>query len=758
MSLVMQHRASSRIQELFTAAMRHQQSGRFVEAERFYLQILQYDPRHADALHLLGVLAHQTGRHDRAGELIGNAIGENARVPAFHNNLGNALKAQGRLGQADTAYQCALALNPDYLEAHYNLGLLRQAEGRLDEAAACYAKVLARKPEHAEAHNNLGNVLQAQGKLEQALAAYDQALRYKPTFADAHSNAGNVRRAQGNPEAAIASYMRALAHQARHVEALHNLGIVLLEQGRLDEAAAASRRALAVKPDYPAALCNLANTLIEQGNAAAAAACFRRALEFDQDFAEAALGLATAAIPVFAETVAESLAAADNFSHALDELTAWDHAHPRRLGTTVGSHQPFYLAYRPVELGELLARYGDLLSAAAAAHWRRRPVGRRAPGARLRLVIVSGQVRRHPVWDVILRGIVAHLDRRRFEIFLYHTGTLQDSETNWARSRVDRFVQGPKPIQGWLAEIDDDQPDILLYPEVGMDPAACMLAALRLAPVQAASWGHPITTGLPNIDIYLSGELIEGPQAELHYREKLVRLPGTGVCTESYGLRAEPWVGETQRPDVVRFAVCQQPIKFDPADDILLTRIAKEVGACEFWFASPVKLNWATVRLQNRLAGVFRGAGLDPNAHLRTVPWLRREQFLGFLDKMDVFLDCPAFSGYTTAWQAIHRGTPVVTLEGVFLRQRLAAGLLRQIGITEGIVTSRDAYVETAVHFAQRCRRSGSRTRRRKSMSGAAAKADGNLAAVRALEQSLTEALEKEKGAGHAMPGSDALF
>jgi len=735
---------TSRVQELLAAAMSRHQGGRFVEAEQLYAQILQSEPRHPDALHLLGVLSHQTGRHDNAAVLIGKAIVENARVPAFHNNLGNVLRAQGRLQDADASYQRALALKPDYFEVYYNLGLIRQAQGRLDEAVACYEKVLEHRPDHADAYNNLGNALQAQGKFEQALAAYGLALRYKHNFADAHNNAGNVLRAQGNIEAAIDSYKRALTHQAKHTEALHNLGIVLLEIGRLEEAAAALRRALALKPDYAAAHCNLGNTLTEQGNAAAAVACFRRALELDQDFAEAALGLTTAAIPVFADTVAESLAAADNFSRALDELTAWDRAHPGSLGKAVGSHQPFYLGYRPAEVGALLARYGDIVSAAAAAYCRPQPVDRRASGARLRLVIVSGHVRQHPVWDVILRGIVAHLDRQRFEIHLYHTGALKDAETEWARKRVDRFVQGPKPLKGWLDELHHDQPDAIFYPELGMEPAACALAALRLAPVQVASWGHPVTTGLPNIDIYLSGELIEGPQAERHYREKLVRLPGTGVCTESSGLHPLPWDAPIRPPDVVRFAICQQPIKFDPADDGLLVQIAKEAGACEFWLASPLKLQWAAARLHYRLAGVFRDAGLDPSAHLRLVPWLPREQFLGFLDEMDVYLDCPGFSGYTTAWQAVHRGMPVVTLEGNFLRQRLAAGLLRQIGVTEGIVSSREAYIETAVHLAQRCRRPKARGRGRESMSAAAAKADGNLAAVRSIERTLIAAVEAQ--------------
>jgi len=203
------------------------------------------------------------------------------------------------------------------------------------------------------------------------------------------------------------------------------------------------------------------------------------------------------------------------------------------------------------------------------------------------------------------------------------------------------------------------------------------------------------------------------------------------------------WVGPDRQRDVVRFVLCQQPIKFDPGDDVLLTRIAKAVGPSEFWLASPAKLHWTAQRLRDRLAACFRAEGLEPDSHLRMMPWLPREQFLGFLDEMDVYLDCPSFSGYTTAWQAIHRGVPIVTLEGEFLRQRLAAGLLRQIGITDQIASTREQYVEIAVRTAEECRaRSRERAVRREAIRSAAPRADGNRSAVSAMEQVLIEALQ----------------
>ena len=703
--------ASPRIQEVFTAALGHHQAGRLNEAERLYQQILQADPHHADALHFLGVLAHQIGRHDMAVDLIGRAIAQNGRVPAFHNNLGNALKAQGKLQEAAASYSEALSHKPDHVGALFNLGLVLQMQGHLEEAAASYRRALSHKPDYVEAHGNLGNTLQAQGRLEEAVACYGRALRYRPAYAEVHSNLGNVLKAQGKYAEAVASHGRALVH----------------------------------KPDNAEAHINLGNALREQGQPAEAAASYQRALVLDRDNAEARLGLATAMIPVFADTVADGIAATEKFARSLEELTAWSGANPGKLGKSVGGSQPFYLAYRPADVTALLSRYGDLICAGAAVHWQPRIAeggSVRPPRERVRIVVVSGQVRQHPVWDAVLRGIVAHLDRRRFEVVLYHTGSMTDEETTWATGRVDRFVQGPRSTRAWLDEVAGDRPDVMFYPEVGMDPATCALAALRLAPLQVAGWGHPVTTGLPSIDLFVSGELLEATGAERHYREKLIRLPGTGVCTDLAPVQSQPWDGPARPENCVRFALCQQPIKFDPADDVLLTRIAKAAGPSEFWLAAPKKLHWATARLRNRLAAAFRAEGLDPDAHLREMPWLPRDQFAGFLDEMDVFLDCPAFSGYTTAWQAIHRGIPIVTLEGEFLRQRLASGLLRQIGMTDGIASSADQYVQIAALWAQESRDSGQRAIRRESIRRAATHADGNRAAVNAFEQALIDALK----------------
>lgn len=732
------------IHERFIAAVGQHRVGRLAEAERAYRQILAEAPQHADALHMLGVVAHQTGRNDEAIALIRQAIDRKPGVPALQNNLGNALKAGGRLEEAEAAYRRALELQPDHAEAHYNLGIALHARAAFAEAIASFQRALRSRAGHPQTHYALGNALREHGRTEEALSAYRRALSLAPGYAEAHLNSGNILKALGRTGEAAAAYQQALADKPDFAEAHRNLGAALLELGRPEEAAAACLRAIEINPRYGEAHCTLGHALRDCGRKEDAEAAYRRAIDVEPDCAEARLGLLVAAVPLIAESPEESASAASVFLQRLEELRVWTRAHPGKLGAATGRAQPFHLPYGHRDVTAALCAYGDFICTEAAMPPRVERLGRAAPEPRrdrVRIALISGQVRRHPVWDVIARGIVSEIDRDRFELFIYHTGALTDEETAWARLRADRFVQGPMRRSAWLEQVAQDRPDVIFYPEVGMDPMTCALAALRLAPVQAAAWGHPVTTGLPSIDFFLSGELLEPLGAEAHYREKLLRLPGTGVCTEWHDPPSQPWGAPDRKAGVVRFALCQQPIKVDPADDRLLARIAQAAGPCELWLAAPKNLPWAAPRLRARIAAAFREKGLDPEAHLRTLGWLSPGAFSDFLDSMDIYLDCPAFSGYTTAWQAIHRGLPVVTLAGKFLRQRLAAGLLAHAGVTEGVADSADGYVETAARWAEEAR-TDHWVARRAALRRAATGVDDNRAAIRALEAHLLAAVQ----------------
>ena len=252
-----------------------------------YEQALALKPDYPEAHNNLGNALQAQGKLDDAVAQYEQALALKPDYPEAHNNLGNALQAQGKLDDAVAQYERALALKPDYPEAHNNLGNALQTQGKLDDAVARYEQALALKPDYPEAHNNLGNALQTQGKLDDAVARYEQALALKPDYPEAHNNLGNALQAQGKLDGAVARYEQALALKPDYPEAHNNLGNALQAQGKLDDAVARCEQALALKPDYPEAHNSLGNALQIQGKLDDAVARYERALALKPDYPEA---------------------------------------------------------------------------------------------------------------------------------------------------------------------------------------------------------------------------------------------------------------------------------------------------------------------------------------------------------------------------------------------------------------------------------------------------------------------------------------
>ncbi len=278
----------------FADAVRHHQAGRLTDAERLYRQVLAIDPRHADSLHLLGVIGGQTGHHELAADLMSRAINVDPKQAAYHSNLGIALRQQGRLDEAVTSFRAALDLRPDFAEAHNNLGIALKEQGRLEDAIASYRKAIEHDPNYTGAHNNLGIALKDSGLPAEAIASYLRAIDLDPNYPGAHNNMGIALKAQGRLDEAIASYRRAIALDPNYAVAHNNLGLALKEQGRWDAAAACFRAALDIRPDFPEAHNNLGTVLGEHARQQEAVACYRKAIELEPDFPEAYNNLGTA--------------------------------------------------------------------------------------------------------------------------------------------------------------------------------------------------------------------------------------------------------------------------------------------------------------------------------------------------------------------------------------------------------------------------------------------------------------------------------
>jgi Flp pilus assembly protein TadD len=205
------------------------------EAEVGYRRVLAAQPNHADALHLLGIIAHQMRRDSLALELIDKALALKPNSADVVNNRGNALAELKRYDEALASYDKALALKPDYAEAFNNRGVALQELRRLDEALASYDQALALRPDYAEAFNKRGYALHDLDRLDEALASYDKAVALKPDLAEAFNNRGVTLQQQNRIDEALASYREALRLRPNFVQAHSNLGYALLLAGRFEE-------------------------------------------------------------------------------------------------------------------------------------------------------------------------------------------------------------------------------------------------------------------------------------------------------------------------------------------------------------------------------------------------------------------------------------------------------------------------------------------------------------------------------------------
>ena len=275
------------VQALFSTALQHHQAGRPAEADRLYCQVLAADPRHADSLHLRGLIALQNGRPDLAVSLIRQAIGINPNEALYHANLGSALWQQAEADAAIAAYRHSIALKPDYIKAHLNLALVWLKIGQPRQADIALRGVLARQPDSAEAYDALGTARKQQGLLDEAISYYRRAIHFKPDFVEAWTNLGAALWQQGKLDQAVGCYRRALELNPRYVPVLFNLGVAMADLDRLDDASACYRQVLSLDPDHVDACNNLATVLKQQGRLEEAVALYRKAVQLSPDCVEA---------------------------------------------------------------------------------------------------------------------------------------------------------------------------------------------------------------------------------------------------------------------------------------------------------------------------------------------------------------------------------------------------------------------------------------------------------------------------------------
>ncbi len=683
---------------MFDIALAHHQAGRPETARGLYRGLLAEDPEHAEALHLLGLIVAQEGDPAGGAAMIQRAMALAPGRAPHRNSLAMVWRLMGRDEDAADEYRAAAALRPDSAEIRNNLAATLLSLGRRQEGLAAYRQAAVLSPGTAEIWHNLACALDAPEESEEAELCFRRAIATRADFAAAIASIGRFLLTRARWAEAEACLREAVRLTPNDATAWSQLGIPAQETGRAAEAEACYRRAIALDPGHADAHHNLGCLLAGEGKADAAIACHEAALSADPSHGAARLAACMAKLPILYESEADVTARRARYLAALDRLdaAAKDPAIARSLGRAIGTSQPFFLPYQGQNDVAAQSAYGRLACRLA----KQRPVPLATPPRaheRIRVGIVSGFFHDHTIFRLFLEGWLSRIDRDRFELTGFHTGRVSDASTAQARNRADRFFQHLPSPEDWVDAIAGTAPHVLLYPEVGMDPVAGRLAAHRLAPVQCLAWGHPVTSGLPTMDFFLSSDLMEPADGAAHYTEHLTRLPGLGV---HYSPETLP---DLSRPDLTRdgpvFWSGQALYKYAPDHDAIYPRIAKATGACRFVFIDFAKSETVTHMFRGRLTRAFAESGLDADRYCVFLPAMAQERYLAAMAAADVLLDTPGWSGGRSTLDCLAANPAIVSWPGPFMRRRHTAAILRQIGCEDTIAKDLEDYIAIAVRL-----------------------------------------------------------
>jgi protein O-GlcNAc transferase len=609
-----------------------------------------------------GLEHHQAGRLDQAEAFYRRVLALDPNQPDALHLLAMAALANGQLSEALRLARQAVQLKPNEAAFVSDLGTVFEALGHFAEAEALYWRALELNPRHAESLNNLGNMHRAAWRTAEAAECYRAALAQKPDFALAQGNLGNVYADQQKFDEAIACYRRALAIDGRFLDAQRNLVVALADQGHYESARAELGRARALAPDNSGLKIREALLLPVIPASVAAIDSRRRCLEADVD-----------------RLLGEELAIRDPVTE------------------TPG--QAFYLTYHGRNDVALLRKVAALYHRAVpsldftAPHCRAR---RSLASAPLRVGMISRFFYQHSV-SVHYGGLMRAFPREQARYTLLRVTGPEDDVSRALDVTADKVVRLSTRLGEAREQIAAEELDVLLYTDIGMDPLTYFLAFARLARVQCVTDGHASTTGIPNVDYFLSCDWVEPPDGQSHYSERLVRLADLphyferpAMPEESAGRRG------IDLPPGARWYVCQQTLfKIHPEFDALLGEILRRDPAGIVVLFEGQVPTWKVLllaRLQTQIPDVVD--------RIIFLPRLPLAEYLRLLTQADAVLDTIHYGGGTTAMQAMGLGIPLVCSSGPFNRGRVASSLFEKIGIADWVATSRADYVERAVRIA----------------------------------------------------------
>lgn len=667
-------------------------TGRLDDAERLYRELLVAHPGHADLHYRLGIVCGARGDFAAAAAVLQTATRLAPGEARAWMALGQELCELDRFDEGRAAFERAQRIDPAIPLVSARIGRILLMQHRFEEAAVRLAESVSREPRAAGLHTDLGLALAELGRTQDAIAEFVAAVRIDRGEIAAHRGIGELCQRAGDLPNAETAWREVLRLSPDNAAAHRRLGQALLTQWRTAQAEPLLRRACALDATDAIAGRALVRALKRLNRWQEAGALAQSALDANPADLHAAVA-AKLMIPAIAASASEIAQARARYAAGLD----WLEAHRDRFGADPGqalslAWENFHLAYHGEDDSALQHRYAafvaGLLRLAAPRHFA--PKARRtiAPGERIRVGFVSSFFR-DTVVAKYFASWVAGLDGARFERFVFHTGHVRDAVSESIARAVEHYVHTVDGAEALADRIAAARLDVLVHPEIGMDTAGGILAAMRLAPVQCAAWGHPVTTGHANVDYFFSCAAMEPEGCQAQYSERVVALPGLGTRYARPAGASARSRGELGLPPAAPLLLCPQSLfKIHPDNDALFARVLQAVpDACLVFFRDPQDAITAVFRERLRAAGIVgaRVCILDRMGHA---------DYLRVNALATAMLDTLRWSGGNTSLDAIAAGLPIVTLPGRTMRARQSFGMLSILGIPELVAHDAHDYVK----------------------------------------------------------------
>lgn len=689
---------SPQVETIRQQAVQWHVNGQYTEAERLYREYLLYHPNHAETWLSLGMLLDLMQQDEAAIRALDRSLALNPAHPTAHHIRGLVLQRLGQVPAAIAAFQQAVTLDANHVDALNRLGELLASQGNLLQAEDCYRQAIAINPNHVASHLNRGDLRMAQQDYPEAIAAYRQALSLNPQ--------GFV---------ALEKLQQAYTATGETAKAHYCAGYALYRRGDHAAALAQFLAFLQLKPlSSVEEYLTVYDCFHNCGQTAAGLPYLQQAAELNPDDQFLQI-LPKLALPFLYRSLEEITTYRQRFEQAYHQLIqqvelADRQGQPITL-TSIKNHNNFYLCYQGMNDRELQAQYGKLLQRVTADLYPQwldpLPMPPVSQTGKIRIGYIAEALGSNSMTRWVAGWLKNH-DRHQFDIHCYSLSTSVDLQAARFQAMSDQFQVFSGEINSICQKIANDRLHILVFLAIGTSHQIAQIASLRLAPVQCSTWGHPVTSGLVNVDYFLSGDLMESATAQDHYTEQLIRLPNLGI---SYPQPSIPAATKTRADfgipeQAIVYLSCQLMFKYLPQHDALFPAIARQFPQAKFVFVLRSTLaNTANPTLETlfrqRLDHAFTAAGLHSEAYCIFLPGQSWESYTSLLQCADVFLDTPLFSAGHTAFDAIAANLPIVTHAGELLRGRQTYGMLTRLGVTATIAHTEAEYIEIAVRLGQ---------------------------------------------------------